>query len=231
MIVGYNGSTGLHVLDPQGKLLWKSTDIANVWHVSEGDFSEVGKANVVATAADGKLHVFDVDGHKLKDIDISFYAEMVRMAPALHVNSPSYAIAAGSGDKGATLAAINFGGIQQWQVLLPTPDADHVDDLVVAATAPWVAVAMRGGIVHVIDLESHQRVGCVAGQGTTPQLAWLPRPHDTPLLLVATGRELSAFEIVPTDLEAAAAETAATTTGSPDGADHAPEPSADGTAK
>jgi hypothetical protein len=131
----------------------------------------------------------------------------------------------------AALAAVDFGGAEGWQVLLPTPDADHVDDLAVAATAPWAAVAMRGGIVHVIDLKSHQRVGCIAGQGTTPQLAWLPRPHDTPLLLVATGRELSAFEIVPTDLEAAAAETAAAVTDTPEGADPTPERSTDGTAK
>lgn len=37
VIVGYNAGDGLHVLDSKGQLHWKSTAIANVWHVSAGD--------------------------------------------------------------------------------------------------------------------------------------------------------------------------------------------------
>jgi len=35
-----------------------------------------------------------------------------------------------------------------------------------------------------------------------PQLAWLPRADATPLLVVATGKSLNAFEITPADLAA-----------------------------
>jgi peroxiredoxin len=209
VIVGYNGKTGLHVLDHQGKLLWKTTDTGNVWHVAAGDFSQAGKTDVVSTAADGKLHVFDADGKKLKDVDVGFYADMVRMAPAVDKMTTATAIAAGSGEKGAVLADVDFSGKKKWELLLPTPDADHIDDLAVATTEPWAAVAMRGGLIHIIDLDSQQRVACVATEGLTPQLAWLPRPDKTPLLVIATGKELSAYEIEPTDVAAAEADAPA----------------------
>jgi hypothetical protein len=131
------------------------------------------------------------------------------MAPGADKKTMATAIAAGSGENGAVLAEIDFSGKKKWELALPTPDADHIDDLVVATTAPWAAVAMRGGLVHIIDLDSQQRVACVATEGLTPQLAWLPRPDGTPLLVVASGKELSAYEIEPTDLPAAEADAQA----------------------
>ena len=62
VIVGFNGGTGMHVLDGNGRLLWKSTDIGNVWHVSAGDVEGKGRSQVVTTSATGRVHVFGVDG-------------------------------------------------------------------------------------------------------------------------------------------------------------------------
>jgi peroxiredoxin len=204
IVIGYNGGSGIHVLDHQGKLLWKFTDIANVWHVAAGDFDHDGKTDVVTTSAKGDLNVFDKSGHQSKQIGVSFYADMVRMTPA-NGEQKSYAIATGSGDGSEMLAAVDFNGGERWKISLPKLDTDHIDDVALASTAPWAAVGMRGGLIHIVDLESRQIVARVTGQGMTPQLTWLPRPDKSPLLLVATSLATNAFEIKPTDVDAAAA--------------------------
>lgn len=78
LIIGYNGGTGLHVLDSQGHLLWKNTDRANVWHVAAGDVDGDAKPEVLSTCVTGKVRVFSADGKHLRDLDPEFYAHMVR---------------------------------------------------------------------------------------------------------------------------------------------------------
>ena len=200
VIVGYNGSTGLHVVDHQGTLLWKNTELGNVWHVSAGDFNGDGAMDVVTTSALGALHGFDADGNKLKDIHVAFYANMVRMDPAADAGGAATAIVTGSGDGGKVIQAVEFNGVEKWSTDLPGLGVDHVVDAAVAGPAHWAAVAMRGGLVHVVDLETGQLVACATEQGTRPQVTWLPRPDASPLLVVATGNALNAFEVTPTDL-------------------------------
>jgi peroxiredoxin len=199
VIVGYNGGTGLHVLDQRGNPLWKFTEIGNVWHVTAGDFNNDGKPEVVTTSARGDLHVFNSTGEKAKDIDVSIYASMVRMAKL--GDGPTLAIVCGSGDGGERMIAVNFEGEEKWALDLPHLDVDHTDDLAISAAPPWAAVAMRGGLVHVVDLDSARIVARAAGQGMRPQVAWLARKDQTPLLLVATGSGLNAFEISPVDVD------------------------------
>ena len=62
VIIGYNGGTGVHVLDHSGKLLWKNTAVANVWHVDAGNFAGDGRPAVVTTSAAGKVHLLQADG-------------------------------------------------------------------------------------------------------------------------------------------------------------------------
>jgi hypothetical protein len=110
------------------------------------------------------------------------------------------AIVAGSGDGGEKLLVVNFSGEETASLELPQLEVDHVDDLAIAPTVRWAAVAMRGGLIHVVDLDSTQLVARVTDQGARPQVAWLPRKDQSPLLIVATGKELNAFEVTPTDL-------------------------------
>ena len=57
VIVGYNGSGGLHVLDPDGVLRW-NTKLGNVWHVAAGDLT--GDKKIL-----GSLHVGRGKGPRL----------------------------------------------------------------------------------------------------------------------------------------------------------------------
>jgi peroxiredoxin len=202
VIIGYNGGTGLHVVNPAGKELWKFNEIGNVWHVTAGKFDDDDNVDIVTTSAQGVVHVFDSAGKKVKDIEVPVYGHMVRVA-ALGDGS-RLAIVTGSGEEGETLVGVNSAGEVKLTVALSAGGASHVADMVIASGMPWAAVAMRDGLVNVVDLESAQVVARVTGQGKTPQVAWLSRSDKTPLLVVATGKELNAFEVTPTDVNAKA---------------------------
>jgi peroxiredoxin len=199
VIIGFNGGTGLHVLDNRGTPLWKFNQIGNVWHVTAGDFNRDEKVEVVTTSAQGAVHVFDAEGKNLKDIRLSIYGHMVRMAKLK--SGQTLAIVAGSGDGGETLVGVDFNGEEKFEVALPTTGVDHVDDMAITPNGSWAAVAMRGGLVNIVDLETVKLVARVADQGMSPHVAWLERKDQSPLLVVATGTALNAFVITPTDLE------------------------------
>jgi peroxiredoxin/outer membrane protein assembly factor BamB len=200
VIVGYNGGTGLHVLDQHGKLLWKFEDIGNVWHVTAGDFNNDGKPDVVTTSAAGMLHVFDKAGEKLKDIRVSIYANMVRMAKL--GKDKNLAIVSGSGSDAEKLIAVDFEGKEKWSLELQQGKGGTVDDLAIGPNS-WAAVAMRGGVINVVDLDAGHIIARASDQGQMPQVTWLPRKDKSPLLVVATGKDINAFEVTPTDVVAA----------------------------
>lgn len=193
VIIGYNGGTGLHVLDNQGKLLWKYTGIGNVWHVCAGDVNGDQVLEVVTTSARGQVHIFDVQGGKIKDIDVSCYANMVRVAEG---GAGGNLILVGGSADGEKLIAVRFNGREEWSITLPG-GAYHLDSAQAAHSRPWVAVGMRGGLVHVVDITEGQIIATVGGQGARPKVAWLEHESDeSPLLVVATGGALRAFSVI-----------------------------------
>lgn len=64
--VGFNGGTGIHLLDSKGKKIWEKKD-ANVWHVEMADVSGHGPLQIVHSNAAGKLIVRDKDGNVLSE--------------------------------------------------------------------------------------------------------------------------------------------------------------------
>jgi peroxiredoxin len=200
VIVGYNGGTGLHAVDQAGKELWKFNEIGNVWHVTAGKFDDDDKVDVATTSAQGVVHVFDAAGKKVKDIEVPVYGHMVRIASL--GDGSRLAVVTGSGENGEIMVGIDFAGETKFTIPLAAGGASHVNDMVIAASMPWAAVAMRGGLVSIVDLESAQVVARVTGQGQTPNVGWLGRKDQSPLLVVATGKELNAFEVTPTDVNA-----------------------------
>ena len=64
IIVGYNDRDGLHVLNSEGRLIWKSNRIANVWHVCAGNVWGEETPQVLTTASGGTIHVFSADGSR-----------------------------------------------------------------------------------------------------------------------------------------------------------------------
>ncbi len=209
VIVGYNGGTGLHVLDSQGQLLWKSTAIGNVWHVCAGNVWGEGAPQVVTTSAAGKVHVFGSDGKKRKDLDAGFYANMVRVGKLSEKDKAATVLVAGSSLAGganpqtAILTALSGDGAKKWSLELPAGTEPHIDSAYVALDKSWLAVGMRGGQVHVVDIEKGAIIASVSDQGMTPEVGWATsKDAGSPLLLVATGRpdairgsKLNAFRV------------------------------------
>ena len=193
VIIGYNGGAGLHVLDNQGKLLWKYTGIGNVWHVCAGDVTGDQVPEIVTTSARGQVHIFDAQGGKIKDIKVSCYANMVRVAE--DSEGGSLILVGGSAD-GAKLIAVGFNGREEWSITLPG-GAHNLHSAYAALSRPWVAVGMRGGSVHVVDITAGRIIATVAAQGARPQVGWLgSKSGESPLLVVATGRALNAYRVV-----------------------------------
>lgn len=197
VIVGYNGGTGLHVLKSDGSLWWKNTDLGNVWHVAAGDLDGDGRNDVIATSAKGMLHIFSPDGKHLKDLSVPFYANMVRTALLDGEGKPAVALAGGTGDSGEMLVCVDLEGKQRWLTPLPEAEVANIDAMMVAESRPWAAVAMRGGLVHVVDLETGKILAHAVDQGQLSQVAWLGRQDQSPLLLVASGTAVNAFVVSP----------------------------------
>ncbi len=195
VVIGYNGATGLHVLDHEGKPIWKNTQLGNVWNVSAGVVRANEPPVVVSTSAQGMVHVFSADGNRIDNLRASCYATMIRIADGESLTKPQI-IVGGTGDRGEVLLGMDAEGQEHWKVTL-AGRGGHIDSALVATGAPWIALGMRGGAVHVVDVEQGTVIATASGQGHAPQVAWLrPDLQAPPLLLVASGRQLTAFRIV-----------------------------------
>ncbi len=187
VIIGYNGGTGLHVLNSQGHLLWKSAKLNNVWHVCGGNLHGTGKAEVVSTSAAGDVHVFDADGKKLADVHSDLYANMVRLAPG----APGQAgkiIVGGSAEDREDITALDAEGKKLWTVTA-SDGKGHIDSACVAASHPWLAVSMRGGKVLVVDTEKGEIIGqALLGEAPRGEVAWMETPEGALLVVTWKGR-------------------------------------------
>lgn len=203
VIIGYNGDTGLHVLDGMGKLLWKSTAIGNVWHVCAGDVLGEGKPQVVTTSAEGKVHIFDGGGKQSKDLDAGCYATMVRIGKLAEKDKAALIVVGGSAlgggnQKGEILAGMSGQGVKKWSLELPVGPLG-INSAQLAPGKPWLAVgtgSLLGGQVHIVDIEKGAIIASAKGQGMTPEVGWASgKDPGAPLLLVATGSKLNAFRV------------------------------------
>jgi len=204
VIVGFNGGTGLHVLDEDGQVRWKSAAIGNVWHVSSGDVLGDGTSQAVTTSSAGKVHVFDNKGNRRKDLDAGCYANMVRVGKLSKADETAMMFVGGSTlvapPRQATLilTALSSDGGRKWTLTLPDGDGPpHIDSAMLAVGKPWLVVAVRGGQVHVVDVENGEIIATTNVQGMTPEVGWAggESPAD-PILLVATRQALNAYKII-----------------------------------
>ena len=197
VIIGFNGSTGVHVIDSTGRLTWQSTSIGNVWFVSGGDVLGTGRAQVVTTSAAGGVHVFSDNGAERKDIRPTFYANMVRAGRIPETARTATIVAGGTLSEVTTLAALSGGGVMQWSLQLPTNHKSAVATAWLAPTKPWLAVSTRDGAVHVVDVLRGVIIGSMGSPEPRVEVGWSgSEPDGSPLLLVAGGGTLTAYRVV-----------------------------------
>lgn len=196
VIIGYNGHTGLHVLDSTGKLLWKNTDVGNVWHVDAGNVDGDARPAVVTTSGAGKVHVFDAEGKHLRDLDPGFYGNIVRTWQQPDGGKPvCLIIVAGTSEPKTTIAAMNPQGDTRWSFELPA----RVGKAITCRQKPWLALTLMDGSVRVINLLTGKEIAHVSGQGQAADVAWMPVKEGDPLLVIATNAELQAYRVTATD--------------------------------
>jgi len=202
VIVGYNGGTGLHVLNGEGQLQWKSTAIGNVWHVCAGNVWGEETSQVVTTSAAGGVHVFGSDGKERVDLSAGCYAFMVRVGRISKEDNAATIFVAGSPldvastQREAVVAALSGDGRTNWSLRLPAGGVASAASASLAPTRPWLAVGMRNGDVHVVDAKAGKLIASTGGQSAQAEVAWAsPEDKGAPLLLVATGMKLNAFPV------------------------------------
>jgi outer membrane lipoprotein-sorting protein len=191
VIIGYNGGTGLHVLDCKGQLLWKKTNRANIWRVAAGDVDGDGKPEVLSTSVDGKVQVFNAQGDHLRDIDPDFHAHTV-LTWRESADKPALILVASFGKGKATLALLDFNEKTRWSLELSAAVADAA----ICAERPWLALSLQDGTVRIVDLVAGKEIAHLGGQGVNAGVAWLPVEGRVPLLVIETmGKQLQAFRI------------------------------------
>ena len=195
VIVGYNGGTGLHVFDHDGKKRWEYDKIGNVWHVCAGDVNGDSQMEVVSTSAEGAVHIFSSQGEVQGKWETPIYANMIRVGRVRESDSADTVFVIGSGNAGESLVALDRTGSPSWTVNFPAAHT-HCDSAAVCAVPPWMAVGLRGGLVSVIDCTTGDVIASINDQGQLPVVTWAAAPDSAaPILLVATGRQLNAFTV------------------------------------
>ncbi len=203
VIIGYNGGTGFHVLDHDGVRRWENTDLGNVWHVNAGDVDGDGTTEVVTTSAAGQVHIFAPDGEPLNDLEVPIYANMIRVGAATEENAAQPILVVGSADGGDRMVSLNGDGETLWTLDMPGSSVS-CDSLTVAPDGIWAAAGLRGGHIAVIDVIHGEIIAQISGQGRTPDVNWFHADMDaTPLLLVASGSQLTAFRVTANEPESA----------------------------
>ena len=198
VIIGFNGGTGVHVLNSKGTAVWTSTAIGNVWHVAGGDLRGNGKAQVVTTSGLGQIHIFADDGASRRDIAPGFYADVVRVGKMSERDATATMVAVGRASAGGntlSLAAFAPDGTKKWGANLVSSSDAFVNAATLSTTRPWVAVSLKSGQVFVLDATNGSVVASADGQGSA-ELAWLQEKNGgAPLLIVSSPTGVRAFRV------------------------------------
>jgi hypothetical protein len=208
VIVGFNGDTGVHVIDGKGQLQWASTAIGGVRQVTAGDVLGQGRPQIVTTGRGVGFHIFSGDGERDVLTPGILGAQMVRVQKVSAEDNAATIFVAGRKataplpfttslspprrwaelPPATVVAALSADGARKWTLELPPIDVTVAD---VAVARPWLALGTRSGQVYVIDAVRGGILGVVEAQGAA-EVAWAGNP---PLLVVAAGAALNAFHV------------------------------------
>jgi len=199
IVIGFNGSTGVRVLDAQGKMRWQSSAIGNVWHVDGGKVKSDGSSSVVTTSAGGQVHVFTSDGATRVDLAPGFYANMVRVGRASTSDTTETILAAGSSsvvnNDVVSVAALSATGSIKWSGQIPSNSLASVYSAAASENKPWFALGLQGGQVYVLDIATGAVLASIDGQGQRPNVSWISDGSGASSLVVSSENKLTAFKV------------------------------------
>jgi hypothetical protein len=190
---------GLSVLNSEGQLLWASTTNRNVYHVAVGDVLGQGTPQVVTTSEWGRVHIFSGAGANISNLDPGTQASMVRVGKLSETDRTAtiFAIGAKRTESAATVTSLSGAGKVNWSVQLSsniTPP--YIYSASVAHGRPWLAVALQGGQVYVVDAKQGMIIGSIDGQSLLPEVSWIAgKDGAAPRLVVSTGTALNGYSV------------------------------------
>jgi peroxiredoxin len=191
VIIGYNGSTGLHAVNADGTNRWKHDDVGNVWHVTTGFPDANGVPRVITTSAAGALHFFSAAGKQVDQKTAFGYANLVRLATIKPDADPVLVVGVDNGDG---LVCVDRDGKKIWRTKLGARSS-HAIDGVGAPNHPWFAVAFASGEVVVFDVTTGARLAS-ARREPTPSIGWLAAADgQPPVLVIAGGDAIAAYKL------------------------------------
>lgn len=192
MIVGMNGTSGLHAVSADGKALWQFTEIGNVWSQSVISASGQTEARVIATSEDGTIQVFNGKGLHLKTFS-PFNDYFIRMAAVREsAEGPIQIIASHS----RTVAMDDTGDIA-WSSPADERDSDTRSggfawgDLDGDGTAEWAFVDITGELVAVTP--QGEKFAALPNQRKTMHFVIVSNPSGDGLLVTMQAGTLRAY--------------------------------------
>ena len=194
--VGYT-TRGLLVLNSQGQLLWESTTNPYVYHLAAGDVRGEGRPQVVTPSNFGRVHIFSGARAEIANFDPGTQTSMVRVGKLSDSNRTAtiFAVGANQTDSAATVSSLSGDGKINWSVRLPsniTPLTIYSASL--ASGRPWLAVALLGGQVYVVDAKQGTIIGSIDGQSLLPEVGWVAGEDGAaPRLVVSTEKALNGY--------------------------------------
>lgn len=202
LVVGFNGSTGLHIVNSDGKLVRKDTTVGNVWHVTAGRLDPERAPEVVCTAADGKVHRFDNQGQALPVMNVGNYANLVRLwEPTANDTHAARIIVGGTKPErdpkntdlnaDQVLGAVDSQGNRLWSLDLPS----RIVSATTCPTKPWVAVTLGDGTLRIIEVIEGKQIARISGQAEMTDVAWLTTKEGDPWLILGNRIALNAFKV------------------------------------
>jgi hypothetical protein len=194
--IGY-ATGGFSILNSDGQLMWTSITKRKVYHVAAGDVRGEGTPQAISTSEFGRVHIFDLAHGDVASLDPGTQASMVRVGKLSDSDRAAtiFAIGAKQTESAATVTSLSGDGNVNWSVHLPsniTPPYIYSSSL--ASGRPWLAVALQGGQVYVVDGKQGTIIGSIDGQTLLPEVGWIAgKDGAAPRLVVSTETAVNGY--------------------------------------
>ncbi len=193
VIVGFNGSTGLYLLEHTGEMRWKNTNIGNVWYVSGGDLNDNGSVEVVSTAADGNIHIFNSVGTELQVINSPIYAFFVAVDEFIGDSFGPEIITSGSEGDDEIISIYDGNGNFLWEDKIGEGDAS-IFQAACLSQEGLLAIGTRDGQIYVFNSEG-ETVFYEQGLGPYVLVTWIEDEDGNNILVAGNSDSLTAYQL------------------------------------